>query len=230
MPNWVYTYLDITGKEEDLREFIDKAKQPYATHHTGGFEVGEDGAKVFNPELVVEGVSDEPLSFWNFKKPTDLEAYFSNTRERPENWEEMSIEEKVAHDMKFEGNGWYSWNCREWGTKWDTCESELMDNSSVKDGHISYKFDTAWSPAEGAFQAMIEQHPNLHFSFHCEEEQGWGVEYESSNGNLSVVKEWDIPDSHADYVERDNVDSCLCSYNDDRSEWFDDCPEYEEAK
>jgi hypothetical protein len=76
---------------------------------------------------------------------------------------------------------------------------------------------------------MVEQHQKLHFNFECEEEQGWGVEYESFNGNLSLVKEWDIPNSHADYVERDNVDGCVCSHEDDRSEWFEDCHKYEEA-
>lgn len=230
MPNWVYTHLEITGSEEELRDFIDKARQPYTTHHTGGFEVGEAKAKVYNPDLVRESVWEEPLSFWNFKKPTDLEAYFSNKKNNPDNWEDMSIEEKVAHDMKFEGDGWYSWNCREWGTKWDACESELQSHSDPTKGSITYSFSTAWSPPEEAFKLMIEQHPNLHFSISCEEEQGWGVEYESFNGNLSLVKEWDIPDSHADYVERDNVDGCICSYEDDPEYWYDDCHKYEEAK
>lgn len=230
MPNWVYNYAYITGKEEDLREFIDKARQPYATYFRGGFEEGEAGAKIYNPDLVREAVWEEPLSFWNFKKPTDTDTYFSTDSVKPEGYEEMNIEERMAHSINYSSNGWYDWNVREWGTKWDASEVELMENFNPKDGHISYRFNTAWSPAEGAFQAMVEQHPNLHFTFSCEEEQGWGVEYESFNGNLSLVKEWDIPDSHADYVERDNVDGCVCNWEDDRSEWFDDCHKYEEAK
>ena len=231
MPNWVYTYLDITGKEEDLREFIDKARQPYVTHHRGDFVVNEDGTKSYDETIIRENIEDDPLSFWNFKKPTDLEAYFGNSKENPEGYDTWTMEERLAHSLQFSSNGWYDWNVREWGTKWDASQSELVESSDPKNGHISYRFETAWSPAEGAFQAMVEQHPSLHFTFNCEEEQGWGVEYESKNGELVETNSWDIPDSHADYVERDNVDSCICSYEDDKDEWYEDCPaDLEEAK
>ena len=75
---------------------------------------------------------------------------------------------------------------------------------------------------------MVEQHPTLAFSFHCEEEQGWGVEYDSVSGELVETNSWDIPDSHADYVGRDNEDGCVCSYEDDQDEWYNDCPKEEE--
>ena len=38
------------------------------------------------------------------------------------------------------------------------------------------------------------------------------------------TKSWDIPDSHSDYVERDNEDGCICSHYDDEDDWYADCP------
>jgi hypothetical protein len=71
---------------------------------------------------------------------------------------------------------------------------------------------------------MVEQHPKLSFTFHCEEEQGWGVEYEGTDGELTVTKEWDIPESHADWEAIDSEDRCVCYWDDDRSNWYPDCP------
>jgi hypothetical protein len=45
-----------------------------------------------------------------------------------------------------------------------------------------------------------------------------------NNGVTVEIRAWDIPDSHADYAERDNPDGCPCSYEEDTTYWFDDCP------
>lgn len=115
-----------------------------------------------------ERVKEGPLLLWNFIEPEDKEAYHSDD----------------------ETDGWYAWNNRNWGTKWDVSAELEQDEPEL----LEYRFDTAWAPAEGAFVAMVKQHPDLHFYFFCEEEQGWGVEYESSDGELVTVQEWDIPE------------------------------------
>jgi len=108
----------------------------------------------------------------------------------------------------------------------DANDEELETDLDKLEPHdsLSYRFSTAWSPAEGAFRAMTEQHPELSFEFHCEEEQGWGVVYDGNEGVLFVSKEWEIPNSHADYVELDREDSCLCGWQEKTENWFEDCP------
>jgi hypothetical protein len=54
--------------------------------------------------------------------------------------------------------------------------------------------------------------------------QAGGGEEDGEERSLIETKSWDIPASHADYVERDNEDGCLCSYSDDEDDWYDDCP------
>lgn len=243
MPNWVYTSMSVSGKTEDLLAFAEKAKQQHETQWLSPDWVhNEDGTNTRVPaeertiQIELSGVSD--LSFWNFIRPTDEELpyYFGNkTKPEDEPDPDATQEERMAKALTFSGSGWYDWNVREWGTKWDANDAELDTDLAELDGHInntlSYRFSTAWSVPTPVFEAMIRQHPTLDFEFSSEEEQGWGVEFCSSDGeedgeerSLIETNSWDIPDSHADYVARDNEDGCSCSHNDDEEDWYDDCP------
>jgi hypothetical protein len=222
MPNWVWNRATIKGSEADLNKFIEKAKQPYQTYYQGDFITSEDGSRSYDATIVKENEHKSALSFWNFKKPENEKLYFGASDYKPEGYDKLSTEEQMALSMSFKSDGWYDWNIREWGTKWDASDAEQAGDPKL--GEISYAFNTAWSPAEDAYRAMVEQHPELTFGFYCEEEQGWGVEYVGEDGELSVSDEWDIPDSHADYKSRDNLDGCICNYEEDAEEWYDDCP------
>lgn len=119
-----------------------------------------------------------------------------------------------------DGDNWYEDHLEKWGTKWDAVRPELMHKEPT---FVQYRFDTAWSPAEPVFAAICTRFPNLSFTFFCEEEQGWGVEYSGDNGVLTVVEEWDIPQSHADYDKRER--DCMCEMYPDEVEYhFSDCP------
>lgn len=223
MPNWVYSNITINGKSEDLIAFRDKAGKPQPRGFKDGVLEYEEG-------------DDKVLSFWSFAQPTDVEAYFaSSSGEKPEGYAEWDLSKKMEHDLKFTGNGWYDWNVREWGTKWDACDSDLQDFTKDKGPYLYYSFSTAWSIPEPVFRAMCEQHPDLDFKFWSEEEQGWGAEYTSSGvdgaedgeptSTLLLVNEWDIPNSHQDYVDRGVEENCNCQDGDDDQEyWYEDCP------
>ena len=118
-------------------------------------------------------------------------------------------------------DGWYDANISAWGVKWDAV---YVDVDTSQDEMTQYEFDTAWSPAQRVFEAMVSQYPNLSFTFHCVEEQGWGVVFESVDGDLEITDEWDIPESHADYLALDQT--CLCERwpPDEPDYWFSDCP------
>ena len=234
MPNWVYTSMAVSGKREDLLAFANKASQQHETQWLSEEWVrNEDGTNTRIPaeerkiEIALSGKTC--MSFWNFVRPTDEELpyYFGNeVKEEDKPDPDATQEERLAKALKFEGSGWYDWNIRNWGCKWDANDEDLDTDLDKLEPHdqLTYRFSTAWSPAEGAFRAMTEQHPELSFEFYCEEEQGWGVVYDGEAGSLSVSKEWDIPASHADYVALDREDSCSCGYNDDQEDWYEDCP------
>lgn len=234
MPNWVYTSMAVSGKREDLLAFANKASQQHETQWLSEQWIrNEDGTNTRIPdeerkiEIALSG--ETCMSFWNFVRPTDEELpyYFGNeVKEEDKPDPDATQEERLAKALLFEGSGWYDWNIRNWGCKWDANDEELDTDLDKLEPHdtLSYRFSTAWSPAEGAFRAMTEQHPELSFEFSCEEEQGWGVIYAGEDGSLSVSEEWEIPASHADYKARDNEDGCVCGWQDEPENWFSDCP------
>jgi hypothetical protein len=204
MPNWVSNCVSVTAESRaELDAFLEKAKGSQS-------KILDERGNEFH--------------FGAFVHPTDEDLpYYKGELEdaKPEGWDELSSAEQMAHSLKFTGRGWYDWNVTNWGTKWDACDTYIGRDGDLS---ASISFQTAWSPPEPIFRAIVEQFPNLTFDISYEEEQGWGGELSGSNGELSLVKEWDIPNSHSDYVERDNVDGCICSYEDDKDEWYDDCP------
>jgi len=194
MPNWVYTYVTVDGPETSINRFKD--------HASAEGEITTSDGKTHTTEGA--------FSFWNFKAPP------------PHKYEEY-FETNGWSNGQQTGQGewnWYQWNVENWGTKWDACNAELTDSS---DTHLSYRFETAWSPANTAFKAIVKQYPDLTFEFNCEEEQGWGVIFTGRKGKLKVKDEWEIPSTHAECEKR--CQTCVCEWDsDDPNNWFDDCP------
>ena len=213
MPNWVYNTMNVSGAEADVRQFIADMSKPIPTakkdpNSTWGTLEGEweiDENVVF--------------SFWNVISPIE------------EDWAEYFTSATNTAPT----NNWYAWNNTHWGTKWDGRVDETsvdqLDVMTYADGKtgVTYRFETAWAPPTPVFEAIAEQYPKLQLSIEWEEEQGFGQEIETNeDGELVITREWDIPQSHADHVEQDKLDSCNCAYDDDEDTWYDDCPRAEE--
>jgi len=49
---------------------------------------------------------------------------------------------------------WYDWHCDFWGTKWNACETHIIDDDHVR-------FDTAWADPVPIFEALSSKHPDL---------------------------------------------------------------------
>jgi hypothetical protein len=222
MPNWVYNRLGVEGNQHEVQEFVDKARKQHETRWLSEQWIrNADGTNTSVPDterkIEIELSPECDLSFWNFVSPPE------------EVWDEYFGTVGFVEGVGFTGeskensdgsNGWYAWNLANWDTKWNARDVNLeqYENEAV------YTFSTAWSIPEKVFRAMAEQHPTLSFTLGCEEEQGWGAEFSAKDGVVYRDKEWDIPTSHADYVERDNEDGCSCSNNDDTEYWYPDCP------
>jgi hypothetical protein len=114
---------------------------------------------------------------------------------------------------------WYHWQIANWGTKWDASDVTVSSDNNV----LRYNFNTAWSPPLAVLTKLSEIYPNRTLRFVYEEEQGWGGVIEASNGILTQTKDWDIPSSHADHIERGGA--CWC----DEEQVYTDCF-YERAK
>ena len=205
MPNWVYNNLSIEGTEEAIAKVKAQLNKPIVKQY------GEDKEATT--------YSNPIFSFWNILPPPEdkLDEYFGT---------HGFDGEKSTGNTEY---NWYNFNNNKWGTKWDVAvsddekwaETEITGESST---HISYRFNTAWSPPLPVIEELSVQHPELTITLEYEEEQGWGGEIVWTEEGSSIINEYDIPNSHKDYVDRDNEDGCVCSSDDDEDNWYKDCP------
>jgi hypothetical protein len=66
---------------------------------------------------------------------------------------------------------WHDWSVVNWGTKWNIYYFRF-DNSTLEDGLLSFRFDTAWSFPSPIFGKLSEMFPGLRFDCTCFDE-GW---------------------------------------------------------
>lgn len=144
-------------------------------------------------------VTETPFSFMNVVEPT--------AEELADDWEKK----------------WWDWRNANWGCKWDASDASIERNH---DGSVHYSFESPWSPPLPIFEKLAEKYPTLNFEWSYEEEQGWGGTMSYEDGELSGRTDYDIPESHQDFVDRNNEGGCHCSYSDDPDEIFSDCPAY----
>lgn len=166
---------------------------------------------------------EREFSYWNFVTPP-AEALASG-----EYWATRGFVN--GEETGFTPNNWYEFNVREWGTKWDSIDVDpIWVKEEGRDTLIGWNWQSPWAPPVPVFQAMVAQHPDLEFDISWEEEQGWGGRAVGINGQFTIIKEWDIPESHEDYVNLEWEDRCYCQSEDDQEYWFDDCPRESEEE
>lgn len=203
MPNWVFNDLHIEGSAENIQKVKAQLNASYTRKNS------EEEVIYSNPVI----------SFLNIVRPPE------DKMDEYEGVHGYKDGEKQG-DSEF---NWYNFNNREWGTKWDVAVSDGEKHSDTQLNHeeenkLHYYFQTAWSPPLPVIEALSLQHPELEITLRYEEEQGWGGEIYWDKTGSTIVEEWDIPESHSDYVKKDDVDGCICSREEDSDEWYDDCP------
>jgi hypothetical protein len=203
MPNWVYNGLTIEGPAESVTKLVNQMNQPYVRHYE---DVWDMDTKTMGPKDV--SFSNPVFSFWNIIKPTDLDAY---VKQRDHS--------KDVYDNS--GNDWYSWNNRNWGTKWDVGVSdedkhpETYMEGPTPNGEnlvVYYNFNTAWSRPLPALEKLSLQYPDLLFTLSYEEETGWGGECEFLRGEYIAGDEYESKCPECDAY--DTLEYCEdCSNN-----------------
>ena len=184
MPNWVSNGLTIEGNPEQVIKLVEQMNKPFVDYieANGDLAFGIKQRKYVNPIF----------SFRNIIGPTDLEAYKAQPKRSKLDTDDLNwwadTMELAKTDMS-----WYSFNTREWGTKWDVAVAEgdehhdtymegPTDNGDNK--VVYYNFETAWAPPVPAIEKLSAQYPNLLFTLSYEEETGWGGEAEFLRGEI----------------------------------------------
>jgi len=203
MPNWVFNYLTVEGNPELVNELKKQVSEPYIMPVES---VGDLAFKVEDTPV------ESDFSFWNVIRPLDMVNYpkqpWSDDEARTPN-----------------PNSWYNWNVKNWGTKWDASDAELISDEPNGENHVLvYRFDTPWSPPIPVIEKLSEQYPRLLLTLSYEEEQRWGGEIEFTQGKIISEQEYEwkcsnCQESFDTYPDND-CDDCYtpcptCGYSSD---------------
>ncbi|WP_175888080.1 hypothetical protein [Burkholderia contaminans] len=109
-------------------------------------------------------------------------------------------EQYHSNFQKYGAKTWYDWRLENWGTKWNSydCFAETDED------HIYMQFSTAWSPCTPVVKKLIEDNPELAFSFSYDEPgMGFRGEIEGSNGQVTKdhYEEYEYEDEEEDDEE-----------------------------
>lgn len=181
MPNWAFNTVEIVGNAEDIRKIKEQLNKPFTKKSSKMVERdGVDGKKKWEFEDFMETFSNPTFALWNIIAPTDIEAYEKNRDmsdsiplSDPNWWEKTQAMQKTQKD-------WYSWNCTNWGTKWDCANSDDDEYKETaltheSEGKLIYNFQTAWCSPYEALKTLSTQYPDV--EIYCESDMDDGCSH-----------------------------------------------------
>ena len=123
--------------------------------------------EIKGPQKVVKALVDHRLDFQTihpFPRDLDIVAGRSGADDSPEQIQLVAAEE--SNLKKYGYKNWYDWCVSEWGTKWNAGGSDNADmqidwDEDGDDSIALFQFDTAWAPALGVMQKLMDDHPEL---------------------------------------------------------------------
>ncbi len=164
MPNWTTNYVTIEGEARAL----DQLKLQLATKHNP-FDFNklvpmpEELAQTVSPVTVVE-TEDEAKA---------INAACRRSSFHSEQTKAITRRERGRRIAAYGAVDWYDWAQKHWGTKWNACDVEVLDESAT---HVNYRFDTAWcapTPLAAKLQALCASF-SLSLSWDAQDEDGDG--------------------------------------------------------
>jgi hypothetical protein len=190
MTNWVNNSLAIEAIKADPEQITKLISQLNTPFVRNSWDMQTDQM------LFKDYTYSNPIfAFWNIVKPTDMETY--------------KLQKDPNHDdtfFDFQGNNWYDWNVRNWGTKWDVAvgddKDEYPDTTMEQHGKgVIYNFNTAWSQPTPAILTLSSQYPELVFYLFYQEETGWGGDIKIMNGTILSEQSYDNQCNECDSVD-----------------------------
>jgi hypothetical protein len=160
--------------------------------------------------------------------PYDDETYGANSNNNEQCT--LTFKRTVPHPPESDNDenwDWYTWNCDNWGTKWDAYEVRVVSAQNIGEENevsVELEFQTAWSPPDMWLNKTVIQYPTLDFKlFWVDEDYPSSGKFFISNGNFmyqnyghsdeakEFVKEhWpELYESYEEYQRIDNLQTEL---------------------
>lgn len=117
-----------------------------------------------------------------------------------------------------EGDKWYDWRVENWGTKWNSDQTQIFNDTPTK---LGLSFNTAWAHPVPVLNKLNQLFPNVDFfheaqheggfggevSYYCSEEKVW-TQYETQEVMVGETEDGEEVELHYDedvdgYVDED---------------------------
>lgn len=206
MPNWVYASVRMEVNNSDL-------KLLEAMQENGGV------CRTYKPMPQALKGTRSPVHIISKKEYAEEQKfnqdYLAGLPEgkEPEDWKiKKGITQEMYDELidKYGFADWYGWASKHWDTKWGDVDFEYnIDETTDNDSAIVH---ILWSSAWGAIDNEIVEQLLSQFAvegddipyYWWEEEQGFGASYEFIDGELTLEREWDIPQWSVDDWENED--------------------------
>jgi len=149
MPNWTYNNVQFIGKTEDS---VKKLKELLKS---------KDNDFDFNNIIPI------PLAL--------TETVSGSENAKPDWQKEQSEKLKKQHGF----DNWYDWSIMNWGTKWNSCNTEVELNENV----LNYTFETAWDAPREIVRALEHMKETILKDISIE----WNCEHEDGNEEETLI-------------------------------------------
>ena len=185
MPNWVYTTIKTSSKNEDfIKEIIE----------AGGIcnyymPMPEEIRNTNSPNRIIS------------KQDYAIRDALGTTSEENKHYTEHFQTKEMVDELKakYNAENWYEWAHMYWGTKWGDCDIQY----DVVGDDLMLRFQSAWSPISSDIMGeLLSKLKEADYTW--EEEQGFGGQHIFEDGECISNVEWDVPNFkyHA-YLETD---------------------------
>ena len=116
-----------------------------------------------------------------------------------------------------EGDKWYDWRVENWGTKWNSDETQIIKDTPTE---LELYFNTAWSHPDKVLGKVNELFPNVDFFHEAQHEGGFGghiAEYDPTE------KEWTYCETQEVMVgETEDGEEVELNYDEDVDGYVDE--------
>lgn len=179
MPNNIQNKLVVTGKENDIKIFLDKIKNddnqcidfnkiiPMPSILKDTIE-GSKTSNAIYYYLYTDNKKEYIEKMLSCSNVYSIDRFKNYTKEELKEY--FEIGKKYFEIYKEYGSvTWYDWSIKNWGTKWNAYETYADDIVSLNyddDTHeVTMYFQTAWSGVPMLIEKLIYMFPNLYFDY-----------------------------------------------------------------
>lgn len=212
MPNWTSNEVTILGPKEtvsEIKEFVKSDETPFDFDRIVPMpkdllmESGSVETYAINAARTRKGGRPRAAAIAAAHLPTRISLY-KGQRDVPVNTEDELVaigKAYLSNKKKYGCFDWYDWCCDNWGTKWNSCDCTVIEDS---DTHIVYGFQTAWTEPEPVVVRLSTLFPdvtvNLSSAYEDPEPWRW-YDKEYKAGQLISTHSWIDFDAKAEYDE-----------------------------